>query len=236
MWVFPQPQFCTWLFWVINTPKLIFFWVHPKCGRDTVTVNGQHSLWLEGCKWTEHVKFANSCHNSNWWDLFTQDRQYKSGIRPIHSHKPSCSTSWSYSANWTICLYEAFSLKASCLKKQIIFFYIYAQTAVGIWQQDGAYQCPWWQPPFPSALSKLLEQIQQAFQLPPLAEGYLSLDSHKAHHTNISPPAVPLSFCSAVTFAMVLFLWQNEALPPLICLHLSSNLSAAYIHSQNMAA
>lgn len=104
-----------------------YVWVHPKCGCDTVTVNGQHSLWLEGCKWTEHVKFANSCHNSNWWDLFTQDRQYKAGIRPIQTQKPSCSTSWSYSANWTICLYEAFkaALKASCLKNQEIIFFIY---------------------------------------------------------------------------------------------------------------
>jgi len=85
----------------------------------------------------------------------------------------------------------------------------YTQTTVGIWQQDSTYQCPWWQPPFLPALSKLLEQIQQAFQLTLLlAEGYLSLDSHKAHHTNISPPAVPLSFSSAVTFSLVQFFWH----------------------------
>lgn len=85
----------------------------------------------------------------------------------------------------------------------------YRQTTVGIWQQDSTYQCPWWQRPIPPALSKLLEQIQQAFQLTPLlAEGYLSLDSHKAHHTNISPPAMPLSFCSAVTFSLVPFFWH----------------------------
>lgn len=33
--------------------------------------------------------------------------------------------------------------KASCLKKQEIIFFIYTQTAVGIWQQDSRYQCPW---------------------------------------------------------------------------------------------
>lgn len=110
----------------------------------------------------------------------------------------------------------------------------YRQTTVGIWQQDSTYQCPWWQPPIPPALSKFLEQIQQAFQLTPLlAEGYLSLDSHKGpsyKHLSTSR-ATQLLFSHHVFFGPIFL-----ALPPLICLHLSSNLSAACIHSQNMAA
>ncbi len=155
---------------------------------------------------------------------------------PIQTHKPSCSASWSNSADWTICLKKI--PERRCLKKlEIIFFSTYTRTVVGIWQQDTRISALGDSLRSPPALSKLLEQIQPAFQHPPpLAEGYLSPDNHKAHHTNISPPAMPLSFCSAVTSVMVLFLWENEALPPLICLHLSSNLSAAHIPSQNMTA
>lgn len=120
---------------------------------------------------------------------------------------------------WTIL---AAKLKASCLKSSFFWY-----TDSGWHLAAGQYIS------VPSVTASALEKIQQAFQLPPLlAEGYLSLDSHKAHHTNISPPAMPLSYCSAITSAMVLGAWQNVTPPPLICLHLSTNLSAAHIPAQ----
>lgn len=185
-----------------------------------------------------HVPFANFCQSSNWWDLFTRQTilsRYKAQSRHIN---PAAAQTGPILLIGLFVYKKIAALKASCLKilEFIFFLYIYADSGWHL-AAGHSYQCPWWQPPFPPALSKLLEQIQQAFQLPPpVAEGYLSPDSHKAHHTNISPPAMPLSFCSAVTSVMVLFLWENEALPPLICLHLSSNLSAAHIPSQNMTA
>lgn len=178
-----------------------------------------------------HVPFANSCHSSNWWDLFTRQTilsRYKAQSRQRKLV--------------LFCWLDYLSLEDSCTEgilpertRNHLFLGIYADSGWHLAAGQSvsvplvtasvppcSLQAPGTDPaglPTPSPASRGLFISWQ-----PQGPSYKHLSTRHATQLLFS-----------ITSAMVLFLWQNEALPPLICLQLSNNLSAAHIPSQNMA-